>query len=133
MIALPLAPAGPNTKAKAGRPLAQFFRAAKKMLLDDEDAAPAAERKKRSGGTGDMFHMAAWNFTVRARALFRAAKAMVLQGRQPAAAPAAFVPFGPPGDPFAPMWQQPYIENHWALAGNFVEDLPPAAGPSANL
>jgi hypothetical protein len=74
-------------------------------------------------------------FTLRslARRAFGAAKAILSPGR-----PAVFLPteaFGPPDpcNPFDPMWQQPYTEDHAGFEEHFAGDRPPADHPSANL
>ena len=123
-----------KNRTSAASSILQQFRAARKALLDDEPPPPAA--KKRSGETRGAFGMAARKFTLRslARRAFGTAKTILAQGR-PAGAAFLAEAFGPPdpGNPFDPMWQQPFTEDQPAFAENFDEDVPPANCPSANL
>jgi hypothetical protein len=121
-----------QTKTGIRGVLRRLFRQAVKALLDPDEPSPAA--RKRSGETRGAFGLLARKLIVRslARRAFGAARAILSPGR-----PAVFLgqAFGPPDpcNPFDPVWQQPYIEDHAGYEEHFADDQPPADYPSANL
>jgi hypothetical protein len=116
-----------------------LFRSAAKAITNSEDEpTPAAKRRRRSGETeGDLRkHMPTVDQdsdqpAARGRfAILQPAKAELA-----AAITFQWEAFGPPDpcNPFEPMWQQPYTEDHAGFGENFDGDMPPPAWPSPNL
>jgi hypothetical protein len=118
-----------------------LFRSAAKAITDSEDEpTPAAKRRRRSGETeGDLrkhrptLDHGSGQSAARGRfAILQPAKAEQAADRAIAYLAEAF---GPPDpcNPFEPMWQQPYTEDHADFGEHFGDAMPPPAWPSPNL
>jgi hypothetical protein len=124
MIALPLAPAEPNTEAKAGRPLAQLFRAARQImakLAGDDPQPPAGKKRSGEASSGGFVIKTVKKLAGPIIEAFRLAKEIAI--------PEPFDPFDPldPLNPTAPLIEE---QPGW----NFEEDNGPLpAGPALDL
>lgn len=119
-----------------------LFRSAAKAITrdNDEDTPEPKSRRRRSGETeGDLrkhrptLDHGSGQSAARGRyALLQPAKAEQAADRAIAYLSEAF---GPPDpcNPFEPMWQQPYTEDHAGFGENFGDAMPPPAWPSPNL